>query len=330
MPGKFGFADLIVPLYIDSETVLGLLGRVEGGIDVSTSVTIERGSSRRRTSGSSVDGGVAPSGFPIFKINGKLSHERAKDDTNNEQWQYERTDTIGSLLQRLRTALLDEGLLSAVGDSLSYEKLGAGEFVEFSGTFIAHPLVQAIDTAQRLMSLFETFVAGQANPNQGKSKKGGAQGGRDALPSNVSPGLAKLFPGADMSELADQLPILQHINRQLLGPLRDELITGVSQTYIVAAPDSDYRAVVTLLDDFVRNIEADEMVGREYRVLGKIVGNATDSSDGIGLLRGSSLALFEDKIQPFADQAAKKIGFPSIETTVIGPVLEIVPIAVYV
>jgi len=118
--------------------------------------------------------------------------------------------------------------------------------------------------------------------------------------------------------------------------LREDVEREGTSTVLVESRSSDYRAVVTLFDDYLRDRSMAEILNREFRVLGKTARHLPrDSSESVDLLASSGVAGFPPQllgelmtsIDVMANTSGMQIARPAM--TVDPPVIEIVPIAIY-
>jgi hypothetical protein len=109
-----------------------------------------------------------------------------------------------------------------------------------------------------------------------------------------------------------------------------------TSTVLVDDQASGYKAVVTLFDDYLRDRSMAEILNREFRVLGKTARHLPiGSSESVDLLASSGVAGFPPEllgqltssIEQMANTSGMQISRPTM--TVDPPVIEIVPIAIY-
>lgn len=105
---------------------------------------------------------------------------------------------------------------------------------------------------------------------------------------------------------------------------------------LVEGQASQYKAVVTLFDDYLRDRSMTEILNREFRVLGKSARHLPlGTTESVDLLASSGVAGFPPEllgqltssIDEMANTSGMQIGRPAM--TVDPPVIEIVPIAIY-
>ncbi len=303
---------LIVPLYIDTNALLDLLASLEGGFSI-----VEKVTTRTATSGESekaIKGGVGAE-FGILnvlnflKINVGGSGVSKKGHDTGEGREAERYHTYGSLLYRLRTRLIEDGLVKQFdGSEDSWRKLEPSDFVELRGVFRPNPLADSLGLMDRMLSLVMMVSAAQLDGTPGPKKGARHQKGE----TNQFKQWSQFLKGILADIESDELRLL-----------------------VIDLPGSETRsAVVILFTEYLRDRSMTELAHNEYFLLGKVVRKTTDPSSGsIPLLRGTALGgLGNDTIEQFADALNEIEGmdFPKVETKIHPPALQVVPIAVYI
>jgi hypothetical protein len=125
-----------------------------------------------------------------------------------------------------------------------------------------------------------------------------------------------------------------------MGEFFEQLTADVERegtsTVLLENVASNYRAIITLYDDFLRDRSMAELLNREFRVLGKIARHLpAGSSEKVDLLASSGIAGFSPEILgdlsgAVAEMSRSGVSQLATPSTVIEPpVVEIVPIAIY-
>jgi len=312
--------ELVITVYLDTNALLDLLATVEDGFTLVERVT--SGTTDARTSERSGEASFgAPGVFNFFKLglSGKLA--KTTNATRDDKTESEVTHTYGSLLHRLRRYLIDEQLITtATGQSLT--EFQVGRFVEFTGVVRPNPFTASFRQLQSMLDYVSvaTSFGNQSSPQQrtGGNKpnrnSGGAQSSRVDGPSSA------------------QLKAMGDFFKQLTADVERE---GTS-TVLLDSESSKYRAIITLYDDFLRDRSMAELLNREFRVLGKIARHLPEgSSEKVDLLASSGLAGFSSEllgglsaaVAEMSRSGSAKLATPS--TVIEPPVIEIVPIAIY-
>ena len=96
-------------------------------------------------------------------------------------------------------------------------------------------------------------------------------------------------------------------------------------------------AVLPVYIDYFSNRNMNEITDGHYRVIGKITKIINEPDDSINLLRNTSFSLFQQSVldalfSDFAGPDAQKAGMeiPNTSTTVNGPAVMILPIAIFI
>jgi hypothetical protein len=314
--------ELIIPIYIDTNTLLDLLASIEGGFSVVEKMTSH--STRSRSSDQSIKGeGGTEFGIPnvlnLIKVTlgGALSWRQGREE--GEEWESDRYNTYGSLFQRLRSVLTDQGLVKKFdGDPVLWDTIEPHDFIELRGKILPNPLTDSLGTIERLLRLFEVF-AQVATPKNSRSNK---QNHKQVQPSLLT--------------LNNQIPLNQvkQIHTFIAGMI-NQLEGNDIRTIIVDFPLSkNYRAVASLFTEYLRDPSMAELLHKEYKLFGKVVGKISDEASSIDLLQGTALSgISEVKISQLLDQLNQPnndLRLPKTETAVKAPALQIVPIAIYV
>lgn len=309
-----GTNDLVVAVYLDTNVLLDLLATVEDGFSLVERVTSGSTASRGSEQGLSGElGGLGVLNFFKLGLSGRLGRSTSRG--SSETVESDRTHTYGSLLHRLRTYLSEERLLEPV-DSNADRPIPVGSFVEFSGAIRANPFTASFRHLQRMLKLVEATTSQSSSASSGGRPNRAPQQSRQAAPR-----------GPDR--------VLQEI-----GGFIDQLTTDVERegtsTVLVENSGSGLQAVITLFDVYLRDRSMAELLNREFRVLGKVARHLPrGSSDSVDLVASSGISGFpptvltqlSEMIEQMSGAGVARIATP--QATVAPPVLEIIPIAVY-
>lgn len=309
--------EFVIAVYLDTNVLLDLLATVEDEFTLVERVTSGHTSgSVSERSGSAEFG--APSVFSLFRMGftGRLGKSSSKG--TNETTEADRTHTYGSLLHRLRGYLVEEGLVTRIMAAGDFD-VDVGSFVEFAGVVRANPFTASFRRIQRMLKFVDVAMAMEASPQPSptgqKSNRG--QGQPKRSPSNPQ---------------AAQLKAISDFLDQLTADVERE---GTS-TVLFESQQSDYRAVVTVFDDFLRDRSMAELLNREFRVLGKVARHLPEGApEGVDLLASTGIAGFPPQILTELSRAIDEMSGAGVAqvaapaTTVEPPAIEIVPIAIY-
>lgn len=310
-------SDLVVPVYIDTGVLLDLLASIEGGFSVVEKVTTQSTSGTASQKSIAGEGGTAfgvPNVLSLLRIRlgGALSTSKQREST--EQRETERYHTYGSLLHRLHAFLDEKKLVKNVG---SWDSIQPSDFIEIRGVFRPNPLADSLGVLDGVMGLVELasgFDTEAADSGATQSQKKAAQDKKRAE-----------------QEQKKQL----HQFRQFAKGLLDDVQKSNTRIFVVdrSAPD-DPATVILLFTDYLRDPTMAEIAHKEYRLLGKVVRKIESSSDEeISLLRGTGIGgVGEEMLGGILGSINEMEGMnlPEVSSSVSGPALEVVPIAIYV
>lgn len=313
-PTSGGPSELLVSVYLDTNVLIDLLATVEDGFALVERVTTGQTTGRSTEQAGTLDAG-GPGIFSLFKFSGRLGRSSSNEST--ETTEAERTHTFGSMLHRLRRYLSDEGLLAEFNGDDSAE-LEIGSSIEFRGVVRPNPFTAAFERLRRMLIFVDVaFAMNTALPPQGQqpAKKGQNQPARR---------------GQHSGEQAQ----LKAIN-EFLGQLTADVEREGTNTVVFESSDTQYRAVATLFDVFLRDRSMAEILNREFRLLGKVARHLpAGSSEHVDLLASSGLAGFSTDLLSELSGAIGGMSGTGIHvddpsTAVEPPVLEVIPIAIF-
>jgi hypothetical protein len=309
--------ELVVTVYLDTNALLDLLATVEDGFTL-----VERVTSGQAVGSSSDRSGEAnfgaPGVFNFFKLglSGKLA--KSTNETRKETSESEITHTYGSLLHRLRRYLIEEKLLTNVARDDS-DPVAVGKFTEFSGIVRPNPFTATFRQLDRMLEYVNVAMAFEKKPHRqqqsGKTPHGGSQ-----------------QTGSAGAPSAAQLKTMSEFFHRLTSDVERE----GTNTVLLENQVSGYKAIVTVYDDFLRDRSMAELLNREFRVLGKVARHLpVGSHEKVDLLSSSGISGFSPDIltslsgaiTEMSNSGTSQVAAPS--TTIEPPVVEIVPIAIY-
>lgn len=308
--------ELVIPVYLDTNVLLDLLATVEDGFSLVERVSSGQSSARSFERSGEAEFGT-PSLFHFFKLglSGKLAGTTTKGASGTTE--AEKTHTYGSLLHRLRRYLVEQGFVTSSFDGGLHE---VGRFVEFSGIIRPNPFTDSFLRLQRMLGFVEVALALEDGSSPASPPVKGNRGqGQQPRRQPQNPLVAQMKAMGDF------------IHR-----LTEDVEREGTSSVLVDDQASGYKAVVTLFDDYLRDRSMAEILNREFRVLGKTARHLPiGSSESVDLLASSGVAGFPPEllgqltssIEQMANTSGMQISRPTM--TVDPPVIEIVPIAMY-
>lgn len=291
---------LIIPVYLNQRMVFDLVAMLEGGI-----ATVKRVSETEREVHQAA--GEISGIFGLNKVlasllrvdlSGKIQGQAEGSVARNSE--IERVHTPASLLYMLRRHLVEQKILQVT--SLN-ELPKPGELVEFVASLKKNPLIEGLDCLVKLLEMTLVF--------QDKPKPAHEKG-------------ASSFAAQDLKKISNQFCTLS-----------TSLKVGDTQDLIANVESADFRAVLTVEDQFLNDPSLSDLVDGTFHVIGKVIRSIPEPTGSISLLRKTALSLAPTKIVETIKAALGNLneehGFvmPPMEDKVQGPVFQLLPIAVY-
>jgi len=308
--------DLVVPVYLDERRVLDLVAMFEGGLATVTRVT--EGEHATNQSVRDVGGGIGSSSslahFVKVSLTARLA--AASQATTERSTATERVHTAGSLFYTLWRALLDRNAVT-VPESIS--AIRPGQFVEFTATLRRNPLLEVLESMLGLLD-FAVAVGSTPQNTTGKSKQG------SSARSSPEKGTVRQEP----KQKTGTSPL-----REQLSALAERLVAGGTQDLVADLTCGHGRAVLTLERDYLGGTALSDVVDGTFRVFGKVTHAVPDANGSVNLLRKTPFAMVPDAVlnleQAFAGVKGQAgLRMPEMELEVKGPVMQVLPIGIFV
>ncbi len=316
-----------VPLYLNQKYVFSVLAMMEGGYAQLETVKANRSAQEEHTSKISGEVGVS-NVFALLsmKLGGERGSQKQSGDT--EERSSERVHTPDSLFARLRERLYQDGLIRT--ENLADAQLG--EYVEFAASLHKNPLIEVLETYRSFGEISKAVEKASA-PNSGSQQ--GQHGSRQKNHQQQGSGQKQNTPQSTQSTTNQVLAQIEVLLQSLSGKEGGtfDLVGEVNST-----EDGPRLKVVLVLDpSFANDPTSADLIDGEYYVLGKVVKAVPkDSDEKISLLRKTSLGKAGPLVAKLADSLASMdteetgIALPKkIETELAGPVIQVVPIAIF-
>lgn len=123
--------------------------------------------------------------------------------------------------------------------------------------------------------------------------------------------------------------------RKQMQTMADALRAGETLDLMTSPLSCGYRTVVTLETQYLKDPALSDLVDGTFRVLGKVTRVVKEGEGSINLLRKTALSRMpQTAMQPFMDVfsgLAQNHGFafPEIEWEIDGPVIQLLPVAIF-
>lgn len=297
MSQKLKSEQLIVPVYINEKIVLDMLAIMEDGFSMVSQVNYSE--HKESDSSKKLDVGVSTSATILSKllkinISGELAHTGSKGEEENVS--KEKVHTNVSLLSKFRSFLVDEKILKTDFD---VSKMSVGDFIEVSGELQKNPLINYMDIFADIFRMADIF---SEKPQLGNKTQAKTQRQQD----NETVRQIKSF--------ADEL---KH-----------------SGTIDFVLSDEKGTVVLSAQEQYLANDNISEILGGQFKILGKVIAICKDDSDSIDLLRKTTLSILPEKLlsemfSGLQNEEMSQFNLPELKTKIQGPALIVIPIAIY-
>jgi hypothetical protein len=294
--------NLNIPIYLNQQIVFDLLAILEDGF--SRFRAVKSMSSDSEANNTDFNAGFSTSNlFSLLGItlNGTKS-KALKVDQQNEISE-ERVHTPTSLFSKLRSTLQEQDSIKKFSiQTINSNSVQTGDFVEFKGILRKNPMVEAI---QIFVKVFETFMSFAEN-SQGHQKNKSIK-----------------RPVSENEIILDQMKAVLN-----------DLIQSKSIDLIVDL-DDEAKAVLSCNMDYFNDQNSHDIVDGSYTILGKVIRVVkSNENESINLLRKTSFGFFTTEtvsgmVNGFNEASNNGLNIPEITTNINGPVIQVIPIAIY-
>lgn len=285
----------IIPVYLNQRIVFDLVAIQRDGISTVTKLTKieEEGISKEKNLQGTF--GLSQALSSLFKIDLSGNIGDKKTDTTSTQTNTEKIHTPTSLFHVLKSVLQKDNSLKEIDTNYSP---ASGDIVIFQTTLNINPIINMMDSIEGLFDMMLPFLD--------NSKKGNKD-------LNMSKNEAKKMQ-AQMKTISDSLR------------------TGDTLDLVSQKLTNGFECVVTIEKEYLNDPTMSDLVDGEFFVLGKVIKVIEDTGMGINLMRKSAIRSMQQQkiIEIFSNfENVDDFDLPKATTKVEGPVLQIIPIAIY-
>lgn len=299
VPDSLKANDLPLALYLNQRMVFDALASLEGGFSHFTTVHESSTDEAAVATSSQAKLGIS-NVFAFLGVQLGGQHTRQSGHAIGEAKSQELVHTPVSLFSRLRQNLRERGLIQQLESEDQLSKILTGDFVEFEAVLRRSPLVEFIEAFDEIYSTFVIGATRQGNTSSGKQRN-----------------RSKNKQEED--------------GHRFIKVLKQSLTEGPSQDLI--AEREGFQAVLTTERSYFSDPSMNDIIDGTFRVFGKVirivpVGNC----ESIGLLRKTAFGKFDVLEQTLNSlkESVVEVGFRgSLETRISGPVIQVIPIAVF-
>ncbi len=285
--------DLIIPVYLNQRVVFDLVAMLQGGIASVTQVSQTQQESGTAGAEARTEFGLSKALSSLLRIDfsGKVSGSvsGASEQTKSEQ----RIHTPGSLFMVLRAMLNEKGYIMRDSNRITPTP---GSIIEFSASLRRNPLLETINAFVEVLDVAQVFD----NSTKGK--------------------------GGHLSEA-------QKMKRQMelfISALEDSDTTDLTTEPL----ESSFRSVITLEKQYLNDPSMSDLVDGMFRVVGKVTRVIGEGEGAISLNRKSAMgrlptAILEQFRGLLENPELKSFSLPQMEWEIPGPVIQVLPIAIF-
>ncbi len=288
---------LLVPIYINEKIVLDMLAIIEDGFSTVSQVNYSEYKENNNAKKLEVEASTSATLLSkLLKINLKGDLSQTADKRENKNVSEERVHTNVSLLSKFRTFLIDEKILKYGFD---FENMKIGDFIEIEGELQKNPLIDYMDTLVDLFRMVEIF---DDTPQLG-----------------------------DKTRIKTQKRQEEKAIKQIKS-FSDELKHSGTIDFILN--DTAGTAVLSAQEQYLSNDNISEIIGGNFKILGKVISICKNNTESINLLRKTTLSVITDNkmselFTSFKDDDMKQFNLPELRTQITGPAVIVIPIAIY-
>ncbi len=289
--------ELLVPVYINEKIVLDMLAIIEDGFSTVSQVNFTE--YKEDSSLKKVEAGVSTSASilsKLLKINlsGDLSH--LGNGGENKTVETEKVHTNVSLLSRFRSHLVNENILRS---KFVVSNIQVGDFIEIEGVLQKNPL---IDYMERFVDIFRMANIFDEKPPVGNRTQ------------------------------AKDLKKQEEVTMKQIQSFSNELKHSGTIDFILS--EEKGTLVLSAQEQYLSNDNISEIIGGHFKVLGKVIAVCKDETEGIDLLRKTTLSVLPESLMKefFSELQGEELSefnLPSLVTKINGPAMIVIPIAIY-
>lgn len=293
--------ELIISVYLNQRIVFDLIAMLQDGMSTVTRVSSSETNKDSDTQRYGAAFGLSQALSSLLKIDVSGDRAKLKEGVKDIQKSEERVHTPSSLFQKLRSELKAKEIIKVV-DSKYQPK--SGDWVEFSTTLKRNPLTQVINTFTGLIDMATAF---EEQPQQ-KNRK-------------------HLLQNKSQNE-TDKI-------KTQLNKFSEEIKVGNTIDMVSDSLTSKHRAVVTLEKEYLNDPTMADLVDGNFTVIGKVIRAINDSQQSVNLLRKGVVGSINSQTLQIlftalsAPAVTANIDLPTIEWEIQGPVIHVIPIAIF-
>jgi hypothetical protein len=291
--------NLIVPVYLNQRIVFDMIAMLQGGIATVTNITMIDQNKDDVNAKAGVSFGLSEALSSLLKIRLSGDVSGSSEESAEKKVDEERIHTPASLFYTLRNLLYEKNLLKVDEEKF---KPNPGDIVEFETTLKRNPIIETMDSFVELIDLVTVFSEEPQKSVKGKKKSGTSEN--------------------------------QKIKNQI-SSFSESLKSGNSIDLTTGELKCKYKTVVTIEIQYLNDPLMSDLVDGTFHVVGKIIRVVPDEGDAINLMRKTAMskmptsALSEAFGGLSALTADQGFDLPDLTWEIKGPVIQIIPIAIF-
>lgn len=293
-----GIEKLIVPVYLNQRIVFDMIAMLQGGIATVTNINMIDQSKDEVKAKAGVSLGLSEALSSLLKIGLSGEASGSSGESAEKKVGEERVHTPASLFFTLRNLLYEKKLLNV--DEENFEPK-TSDIVEFEASLKRNPIIEIMDSFVELINLSTIFSDDLQKPGRGKEKSGTSEN--------------------------------QKIKNQFLS-FSESLKSGNSIDLTTGELNCGHKAVVTIETQYLNDPLMSDLVDGTFHVVGKIIRVVSDNSEAISLIRKTAMSkiphhILNETFSTLSTLTTEKFELPELKWEIRGPVIQIIPIAVF-
>ena len=325
--------ELVYPIYLDVPMMTAFLASLEGGLIEKADIERKSGDAKERTR--SVSFGVKISDLLSGIVGGGAEAGLSKKLSESLEAQYRSTVQFPNttLFIRLRSLLMERGVLVSIGSKGDLESVSLGNLVEFQGLAIPSPAYQIRRLFSQLEPIIKAFyniadsqldqeVLKLETAKPGDTIKLGEE--EVVIQNNKQKSIIREMVKVAQKAKQSESSLYQMIGQALTGLLPEDA------TDVVLIQADDFRAMCRVYPEYVRNQRVQDIYDASWRCIGKVIAVIREGEE-FDLLRGSPISYFaRDQFPALASSLnTENISVEVTESVIQGPSVIIATMAVF-
>lgn len=292
---------LILPVYLNEKIIMDMLAIIEDGFSMVSEITSSSVATMSKDEKANASFSTSELLGKLLKIELDAGLEKKSGDEKSVNSKTEKIHTSTSLLSKFRSKLIELKLMKSISpQGVDIMELEAGDFIEVTGELMKNPMVNILEKAIDVFRMADIF---SDNPELGSKKQASTKNSQNTK-----------------------------IVKQMKSFLEELKVTG---TVDFVMKNGDSTIVLSAQERYLQNDNISELLGGNFKVLGKVIKVCKQSGDSINLLRKTTLGVLkDDDLKTFTDvfesDDLKKFNLPDVEVKIEAPAVIVIPIAIYI